>query len=59
LDGAPKAWVFAYTDELDRWLAEKPFYGNLRAFLEVWKNADPIFPEIGDARRRLDTLLAK
>jgi hypothetical protein len=32
---------------------------NLQTFLNHWKKADPIFPEIGDARRLLDKLLAK
>lgn len=29
LDGTPKARVFAYSDELDGWLAEKPFLAGL------------------------------
>jgi len=31
LDGTPKARVFTYTDELDRWMAEKPFLAEVPA----------------------------
>jgi tetratricopeptide (TPR) repeat protein len=31
LDGTPKARVFAYTDELDHWAAEKPFLAEIPA----------------------------
>jgi tetratricopeptide (TPR) repeat protein len=39
--------------------AKQTVIANYQAFLDLWKNADPIFPEIGDARQRLDKLSAK
>jgi class 3 adenylate cyclase/tetratricopeptide (TPR) repeat protein len=30
-----------------------------RTFLNLWKDADPVFKEPGDARRRLETLMAR
>jgi hypothetical protein len=32
---------------------------NYRKFLSLWGNADPIFPEVGDARARLAALESK